>query len=248
MTRFLCILILASLFAARPASAVDMPGWPADGIIKFKAFRNGAPLGYSMVRFEDRGETQLVQVSTVFEVGIGPISAFIYLLRIDTVWKDGDVLTLSSRVNDDGDDYSVEVRPGPDALAYSGAKGQGSVERDILPSTYWRTDLTTRDHILDAQYGGVRRITMTDLGTERVPVKGETVSARRWSMRGQLDLDLWYDDAGEWVRLDFTKGDSHVIYERVAPGPGDAAAFVPLDEVLDAGGSYVRGILQQLDR
>lgn len=248
MLKVLSAIVVSLCLVSTAAAAVDMPGWPGSGIMKFKASRNGEPLGYSILRFQDRGDTQLVQVCTVFEVGLGPISAFIYLLRIDTVWKDGEIVTLSSRVNDDGDRFSVEVRPGQGALAYTGQKGQGTVPSSMLPSTYWRTDLTERDEMLDAQYGGTRTFTMTDLGTETVPVMGRMAEARRWSMRGQLDLDLWYDGSGEWVRLDFTKGDSHVVYERIAPGPGDAAAFVPLEEVLDANGRYVKRIIEQLDR
>lgn len=246
---FLAALILIPVLPVAEASASDMPGWPKDKVIKFKATRNGDPLGYSILRFEDRGESQFVQVCTVFEVGVGPFSAFIYLLRIDTEWRHGKVVTMSSRVNDDAEVFSVEVREGEGALAYTGAKGQGSVANTILPSTYWRNDLVKATEILDGQYGGTRKIKMTDLGVEQIPVMGKTVSARRWSMRGQLDLDVWYDEAtGEWSRLDFTKGDSHVIYERVAPGPNDAAAFVPLSEVHGANGRYVKNIIEQLGK
>ena len=66
-------------------------------------------------------------------------------------------------------------------------------------------------------------------------------------MRGELDLDIWYDMRGEWVRMSFTVDDSTIEYVRIVPRPGDKRRFLELDSVKDLGSEEVRNALKDLE-
>jgi hypothetical protein len=62
-------------------------------------------------------------------------------------------------------------------------------------------------------------------------------------MRGDLDIDIWYNAKGEWVKLTFSVGDSDIEYKRVTPLEADMDAFVALDKVADISGAEVRALI-----
>ena len=56
-----------------------------------------------------------------------------------------------------------------------------------------------------------------DLGTDPVQLAGGSrIPASRYSLRGDLDLDLWYDQTRTWAGMEFSVADGSVVhYERL---------------------------------
>lgn len=212
-------------------------------MIKFEAYRNGSEFGFSTVRIEGPPGDERVEVVTALRVGLGPITAFKYLLRTSTQWRGGRIVWLKSVVNDDGDVFSLEARGSDTGLRVEGFDGKLTLAADILPTTYWRADMVTRTELLSTQHGRVLKVGFQNLGEESVTSEGKQVSATHHAMRGDLDIDIWYDARGDWVKLAFSVDDSNIEYKRVTPTAADLAAFVPLDKVPNVSGSEVHGLI-----
>jgi hypothetical protein len=215
----------------------------SERVIKFDAYRNGSKFGFSMVKIDGPAGAERVEVVTALRVGLGPITAFKYLLRTSTRWRDGKIVSLTSAINDDGDVYRVEARQSAAGLMVEGHDGKLTMATDILPTTYWRADMVTRRELLSTQHGRVLKVGFENLGQETVMSEGRDVAATHYAMRGDLDIDIWYDSKGDWVKLTFTVGDSNVEYKRVTPEPSDLAAFVPLDRVPGVSGAEVHAMI-----
>jgi hypothetical protein len=212
-------------------------------LIKFDAYRNGSEFGFSMVKIDGPVGEEQVEVVTALRVGLGPITAFKYLLRTSTRWRQGRIVELTSVINDDGDVFRVEARQTADGLVVDGHDGKLTLPAEILPTTYWRADMVERRELLSTQHGRVLKVGFENLGEEMVLSEGREIAATHHAMRGDLDIDIWYDGRGEWVKLTFTVGDSNVEYKRVTPGPKDLAAFVAMDRVADISGSEVHSLI-----
>lgn len=234
--------VLATLLIGLLSVSFDVA---AEGsrLIKFDAYRNGSKFGFSMVKIDGARGDESVEVVTALRVGLGPITAFKYLLRTSTQWRGGEIVSLTSVINDDGDVFRVEARRSGDALAVEGHDGRLTMSAGILPTTYWRADMVERGELLSTQHGRVLKVGFENLGRETVLTEGREVPATHYAMRGDLDIDIWYDDQAEWVKLTFTVGDSNVEYKRVTPGPNDLAAFVALDRVSGISGSEVHSLI-----
>ncbi len=231
--------VLAGLLLAPLAAQAE-----TGRLIKFDAYRNGSKFGFSMVRIDGAAGAEHVEVVTALRVGLGPITAFKYLLRTSTRWRDGRIESLSSAINDDGDVFRVEARQSAAGLMVEGHDGKLTMPSEILPTTYWRADMVTRGELLSTQHGRVLKVGFENKGQEMVTSEGRELAATHYAMRGDLDIDIWYDAKGDWVKLTFTVGDSNVEYKRVTPGPKDAAAFVPLDKVPGISGSEVHAMIE----
>ena len=84
---------------------------------------------------------------------------------------------------------------------------------------------------------------MKQLGEDSVISEGREVIATHYVVRGDLEIDIWYDAKDEWVKLTFKVGDSDVEYKRVAPRPVDMKAFVNFEVVPGVSGSDVHAII-----
>jgi len=97
--------------------------------------------------------------------------------------------------------------------------------------------------LLSIQHGRVLKVGFETLGEETIVSEGKQSIATHFAMRGDLDLDIWYDTQGEWVKLTFKVDNSDIEYRRVTVGPSDLASFVPLDQVPGVSGSDVQALI-----
>jgi hypothetical protein len=212
-------------------------------IIKFEAYRNGSEFGFSTVKIDGQPGDETVEVVTALRVGLGPITAFKYLLRTRTQWRGGQIERLLSVVNDDGDIFEVNARRSDAGLLVEGFEGKFTAPAQTLPTTYWRSDMVNRQALLSTQHGKMLKVGFQNLGEESVTSEGKQITAAHYAMRGDLDIDIWYDGGGDWVKLNFTVGDSEIEYKRVTPTAADLLTFIPMDKVSDISGSEVHAMI-----
>ncbi|WP_028464931.1 DUF6134 family protein [Nisaea denitrificans] len=245
----LLLLVTPVAFAfSSPLWANAPSGWAQDGLIKFQVFRNDSPLGVVMLRFNVNNDVYTVDTQTLFDYRIGPFSLYYYALRARDEWSGPLLLSARGMVNDDGEIFRVDGEAEPEGFRFSGGEGEHLAPLGTsVPSTYWNTALTRASELIDLQYGRLRKITMTKTGPETILSKGERIEAERYQMRGELDLDIWYDKRGEWAKMSFTVDDSNFEYVRIVPRAGDETRFLELESVKDIGSEEIRNVLRELE-
>ena len=223
-------------------------GWAEDGLIKFRVLRNESPLGIAMLKFNVKENIYTVDMQTLFYYSVGPLPLYHYALRTRDEWRGSELLSARGVVNDDGRIFRVDGKSEADGFRFSGAEGEQLAPLDVsVPSTYWNNALVRAQKLIDLQYGRLRNITMTKAGTESIEAEGNPVEAVRYEMRGDLDLDIWYDMRGEWAKMRFTLDKSVIEYVRIVPQAGDESRFIDMDSVEDIGSKDVRNALKQLE-
>ncbi len=215
----------ALALGGRPAASAPTLASAYPEILKFAVTRDGSPLGLVMVRFGRAGGDGIAEVYIDFAVSFAGISLYRYEHRARERWRDGRLAALDSVTNDDGADQAVTARIRPDGLLVNGMRGPLTAPTDILPSSYWHPRFVEQSRMLDSQLGRIVDFTIRPAGTETVLALGRPVETRRYAMRGDIDLDFWYDSNRVWQKMAFTIAGSAIDYTRVVPVPGDAALF-----------------------
>lgn len=206
--------VLAAL--AGTARGAEQQG--AERSIFFDVWREGSLIGSHRLDFSRQGEELRVDIAIELKVDFAYITVFRYQHRNREIWRGGRLLAMQSTTDDDGERARVLLQAKGEELAVDGTKFAGTVPGNLLPTTYWREESMRAARLVSSQDGRIFEVTVTPLGEEDVLSEGRLVKARHYSMRGDLDLDLWYDAAGEWVRLTFKASDGSLIeYRRVTP-------------------------------
>ncbi|PWR18559.1 DUF6134 family protein [Zavarzinia aquatilis] len=184
--------------------------------VYFEVWRNGSLIGTHRIAFRHDGADLVVDIDIRLAVSFASITLFRYEHRNEERWRDGRLIAMTSATNDDGTAERVDIAAGADGLVVRGSDFAGTVPADLLPTTYWRMDSVRQRRLISSQDGRPMAVTVTDAGLDTVQSEGRAVPASRYLMRGDLDLDLWYDAAGNWVKLEFAASDGSVIeYRRV---------------------------------
>lgn len=221
-TALFSLLTAASLVLASPAlgdtaglAPVSGASWqPAPGDqIRFDVLRKGNEFGTHTVRFE-RGEDGglIVDIDVDLRAGFGPITLFRYELDAREVWKDGRLVALAGRVNDDGTKEEVEAVRNGDGLKVDGDGFQGVIDGQVIPASHWNIAAMGEDALLSTENGEMLPVEITRQGRETLIIGGRDVEAERYLMDGDIDVTLWYDDAGRWLKLAFEARGQEIEY------------------------------------
>lgn len=214
-----------ALGGIRPAAAAPDLAAAYPEILKFAVTRDGSPLGVVMERFGAGADEAVAEVYINFVVSFAGIALYRYEHRSRERWRGGRLAALDTVTNDDGTHQAVTARAGSGGLRVEGARGSLTAPADILPSSYWHPRFVDQNRMLDSQLGRIVEFTITPAGSATVTALGRPVETERYAMRGDIDLDIWYDADRVWQKMSFTIGGSFIEYTRVAPDASDAARF-----------------------
>jgi hypothetical protein len=208
---FLAAFSLASAVAG--AGAEPVPAVPAVREWRFQASLDGRPIGRHTFRVTDRGDVVEVDSRASFDVRLFGFSVYTYEHRASERWKDGCLVALDSRTDDNGE---VEVVKG--SLAGEGFSLTRRNSTTLLPPctmtfAYWNPAIRTESRLLNPQNGDYVDVLVEDKGTAKLG----TSDASRFTIRGKdLEIELWYEAGGtRWLALDSTSGGGGLISYRL---------------------------------
>lgn len=204
--------LLLGGWAALPFSSARarLPIPPGDRLA-FHIIRKGSTIGEHSVTFQRAGEALTVSVAADIVVGIGPIAFFRYKHRATVHYQGGQVISIDANTDDDGTPRQMTARRNELGLAVQGTKAPRYIAPPhSLPGTHWNRAMLDAPFI-NTEDGRLMHPTVTMAGTEPVDVTGGSVAAQRYTMRGDADLDTFYDLTPSWVGLRFTAKDGSEI-------------------------------------
>ena len=179
--------------------------------ILFDVYRDGQPVGAHTVRFRDEGERLVVDTRFDLEVSLLFITAYRYSYSSTEVWQDGCLQSVRAVTNDNGDRSVVQAEVTPQLTRIDGPRGEITAPGHLFPSNHWNADVLDEDRVINTITGEVARVAITDRGADRVAVNGQSVPAQRYRYTGDLDVDVWYDNAGRGVKMRFAVQDGSTI-------------------------------------
>lgn len=193
------------------------------GARRFAIFRDGDNIGFQTNKVTRRGDVIVHECQARLKIKVLGITAYRYELDYVEEWRAGELLSMSSKCNDDGDDDFVEVKRGGDGLEVNGSGYQGPCPLGVATSSYWSHDFMQRPVWISTQTGALLNMTATRRGAADITGPGGPMSAERWSLSGGYEADVFYRDR-DWVAISFDAGGEEAIY---VPD-SDTAQFMPV--------------------
>lgn len=183
---------LAPLAIAVSGVLTDAPV-PQD--IRFDVYRNGSPMGAHEVTFSrtDAGDLR-VDIDIELSVRFGPIQVFRYEHDATEFWRNGDLVAVQAATFSDGEWTRWQA----------GYEAAPRIDFDALPpSSHWLGYDTALSAILNTETGEPMDVVIEAFEPAPFDTGAGSVLARRVRMTGSLTVDLWYDEAGNWVGCEF---------------------------------------------
>jgi hypothetical protein len=193
----------AILGGAAAVTLAALPVSAATGTRRLELYRGNSRIGEKQITVRRDGDTVAVTTDIAIAVRVLGLTVYRYTLESREVWENGQLARLDARTNDDGAAHFARAARSGDGLAIEGSEYRGTVAGNPATTTYWSSAFLERPVWISTQDGRPWRVRAQAVGTEPFPTAGGSVNATRWHVRGDLDLDLFYDGAGEWVGTEF---------------------------------------------
>ena len=216
LSLLLVFLLFVSASALADSEEIALSPWqPEDeAVISFDVLRNGRPFGEHILTFERFSEDHFtVETKVDLRAGLGPVTLFRYRLRSREVWRGGDLVELSGSTSSDGKKKHVEARLQNGVLEVNGSNYIGSAPADIIPSSHWNILEVASDVMLSTEDGSLLEIAVEEVGRDQVQVGAQFISATHYHLKSDINVDLWYDDYGRWVKLTFAVRGQDIEYK-----------------------------------
>jgi hypothetical protein len=150
------------------------------------------------------GEALKARSESRLSAKAGPITVFRFEQTCDETWANGVLQDMRCTTLKDGKTINVSIdRTGEGLQVRAPGAGSGLVSAEAMPTSWWTRASVSGADLIDTQDGKRLPAAVTRVGRETIDVGGVQVATTRYRVKGTLTADLWYDDAGRWVRCAF---------------------------------------------
>ena len=205
---FLSMLLLAAMLSVCAAAAA--PALPQN--LQFDIVRAGAVVGHHRITFRQDGDKLVVHSDVKIKVKMLFFTVYRYKQTREEVWRDGKLIALASRADDDGTLYDIKGAAGPNGLIITSGKLSWILPPDSVPASYWNMSMVAgKGPLVDAQSGRVIAVKAMRIGEEKVTAGGRQIVATHYRIVAETPRDVWYDDSGRWVKMNTAGSDGAVV-------------------------------------
>ena len=193
--RHLAIAVL--VLSPGPALACAAPPERAEYAVHHETY---GEVGRHVITFSCEGDDLVVETRIAGEVRVLMVPLFKREGSYREVWRDGRLIAFASRIVDNGEVYEVTARASGDHTVIDGRRGRIEAPAAIVPNHPWNYAVLDRTLLFDTQRGRLQRVQVKPAGIETITVAGRAVAAKKYRVSGDLERELWYDEAGNWLR------------------------------------------------
>lgn len=216
--RIVALLSVLFAVATMPASASELDA-------KFLIKHEGKVIGYHQVRGTETALGLVVDTEVEMRVRFGPIPLYKYDHEAREVWRNGEVISIESKTNDNGTKTSVFAHRKGDTLLINGTLYSGPAPVDAVPPSYWDKSLINASSVINTQTGEILDVGVEHIGQSAAP---DNQAAEQYRITGTINVDVWYDGS-RWVGSHLFVDGEELIYELVE----GERQFAALEEYLD---------------
>lgn len=189
--------LLNLLVWSAPAFACAPPAERALFRIEHETFGD---IGCQVLTFRCDGDRLVVETTVDIAVRMLFFTIYRHEARYRGVWRGDRLVRFESHTDDNGKILEVSARAAGGRVIIDGPNGRSEAPLTVVPNHPWNHDLIARTLLLDPVDGKVLLVDVTDAGEEAIELDGRRITARKYLVSGDLELELWYDFGGAWLR------------------------------------------------
>ena len=206
-------LLTAGALLAVPTPLLAAP--PANRRLVFTALRNGVRIGEHRMTFSGDAASPTISTEVEIAVKLGSVTVYNYRHTAREIWEDGRFESLETVTDATAGDRKVSARRTADGVLIRTGRREVLAPAGTAPLTHWNSKVLT-GRLFNPQEGSLARITASPKGLRPVTLAdGRSLEVQVWSLRGEAEIDNWYDRNGVWTGLNGRLVDgSRIEYRR----------------------------------
>jgi hypothetical protein len=171
--------------------------------LQFQVFRNGTRVGEHLIVFSGDEKARTATTNVAMTVKVGPVPVYKYRHEAVEKWVDGKWVSVDCTTNGNGKITRASARQMGSHVQITGPAGPVRGPANAVPLSHWNQANFGRP-LFNQQEGKMLKVTATQ------------VKPGHWQIRGEAEIDDFYDAQGNWLALRGKLEDgSRMEYKRV---------------------------------
>ena len=171
--------------------------------LTFNVFRNGTRVGQHTIAFTGDDSARTATTSVNMTVKVGPVPVYKYKHQAVEKWVDGKFVSVDCTTDGNGKITKASGRQMGGHVQITGPAGTVRGPANAAPLSHWNQANFGRP-LFNQQEGKMLKVTATQ------------VKPGHWQIRGEAEIDDFYDAQGNWLALRGKLEDgSRLEYKRV---------------------------------
>jgi hypothetical protein len=201
------VVVTTAALAAAPATV------EADEVRTFAVTVDDKPGGaYTISTAVAADGTETITVAAA--VKVKAIFSYTYELNSVEVWKNGRLVSVESRSNDNGTKHTVSATQNDRGLTVTVNRASRKTSGDVITATGVRVpaaDKVRNAVMFDAEDGSETAVRVEPLGACKVTLNGQQIDGTRFKLTGKdVAAEWWFDKSGRVIRQEM-KWDGHKV-------------------------------------
>ena len=170
--------------------------------LRFRALRQGSPIGEHRVTFRPDGDRLTVETRVDIAVKLLFITAFRFKHEAKEIWQSDRLVSVTSTTNDNGTLLEVSGNAVADGFRIVGDDGPFLASAQLLTSnTLWDARIVRENRLIDVQHGGEVGLVTKQLPDEQVDTpQGPVRASRHHMITPYYAGSVFHDSDGRWVK------------------------------------------------
>ena len=171
--------------------------------LTFAVFRNGAKIGEHHVGFAGDGDSFSATTEADMTVKLGPVPVFRYRHHAVETVRGGAFASLETSSTSNGKQEHVTAEKTAAGVSVDCPSGKAMLPASAGPLNHWNPR-NFAGPLFNPETGRLMKLAVAKAG------------AGHWTLRGEIEMDDFYDDAGAWLAAKAKGTDGSAIeYRRI---------------------------------
>jgi hypothetical protein len=211
-------MLLKHVLSVVTVALLALAPWPARadtaGGYTFTVFKDGDPVGKHRFVFDRNGARIEIREATEIQVKLAMIPIYTFEHQARELWQDGRVIKVDATTNDNGEKLDISVRP--DGQGYvrtvNGRVDRFDASKRML--AVWNKDTLKHHDFFSVVEDQTLKVSFQRIGREKLSLHGQMLDVDHYRMVGDEERDLWFDNAGQIVKVEFQRRGADIVYVR----------------------------------
>ena len=209
---FLLKILLSLLFLSSYCLAND------SNEIYFHVYRNNSKIGFHKLKIETNQDLKNIEINIDFEVKFLGFTLYDYNHTNFEKWIGNDLVEINSKTNKNGDLLNCTFTKNENSSRIEGTYNPTNFPANLISTSYWNVELvkTKKRTVLNTQDCNLIDLKINNLGIKKI--YNNQILTTHYKLTGKessnedLNIDIWYDMNGNWVKMIFLKDNSSIEY------------------------------------
>ncbi len=187
--------------------------------IYFNVYRNGSKIGFHKLTFNNSNNDFNAEIKIKFEVTFLGFVVYDYNHQNNEKWRNGNLVSLETQTDKNGENLFCEYQKSENTSIFRGTSGNFQTSENLIPSSYWNFKLVENEDfkkVINTQDCSLINFKIENLGNKYI--YDDKILTTHYKLIGkessgeEVNIDIWYDDRKNWVKMIFIKDGSEIEY------------------------------------